>query len=73
MLDHGSGELIAHVSASKRRADFIALLETPDLRHGPKHGRAAAPVMSAQTVGFALALDHGPIHAGGLTRAAIAK
>jgi len=52
--DHGSGELVVHVSASKRSTDFIALLEILDLRYGPKPGRATAPVV--------LVLDHGPIH-----------
>ena len=65
VLDHGGGELIVHVSASKRSTDFIALLEVLDLRYGPKPGRATAPVV--------LVLDHGPIHTSRLTRAAIAK
>ena len=65
VLDHGSGELIVHVSASKRSTDFIALLEMLDLRYGPKPGRATAPVV--------LVLDHGPIHTSKLTRAAIAE
>lgn len=72
VLEHGSGELSVHVSASKRSTDFIALLDMFDVRYGPKPGRAAAPVVSAQTVGFALVLDHGPIHTSRLTRAEIA-
>jgi transposase len=54
-----------HVSASKRSTDFIALLETLDVRYGPKLGRATAPIV--------LVLDHGPIHTSRLTRAAIVK
>ncbi len=65
MLDHGSGELIVHVSASKRSTDFIALLEVLDHRYGPKPGRTTAPVV--------LVLDNAPIHTSKLTRAALAK
>jgi transposase len=65
VLDHGSSELIVHVSASKRSTDFIALLEKLDLRYGPKPGRNTAPVV--------LVLDNGPIHTSKLTRAAFAK
>jgi transposase len=65
VLDHGSGELIVHVSASKRSTDFIALLEKLDLRYGPKPGRKTAPVV--------LVLDNGPIHTSKLTRAALAQ
>jgi len=65
VLDHGSGELVVHVSASKRSADFIALLEKLDHRYGPKPGRTAMPVV--------LVLDHGPIHTSKLTCAAIAE
>jgi transposase len=65
VLDHGSGELIVHVSASKRSTDFIALLEMLDRRYGPKPGQAATPVV--------LVLDNGPIHTSKLTPAALAK
>ena len=65
VLDHGSRELIVHVSASKRSTDFIALLEVLDRRYGPKPGRQIAPVV--------LVLDNGPIHTSKLTRAALAK
>ena len=65
VLDHGGSKLIVQVSASKRSADFVALLEMLDVRYGPKPGRAAAPVV--------LVLDHGPIHTSRLTRAALAK
>ena len=64
VLDHGSGELIVHVSASKRSTDFIALLEKLDHRYGPKPGRKVMPVV--------LVLDHGPIHTSKLTRTALA-
>ena len=64
VLDHGIGELIVHVSASKRSTDFIALLEKLDLRYGPRPGRKVVPVV--------LVLDNGPIHISRLTRAAIA-
>jgi transposase len=64
VLDHGTGELIVHVSASKRSTDFIALLQMLDLRYGPKPGRKMVPV--------ALVLDNGPIHISKLTRAALA-
>ena len=73
VLDYGSGELAVHVSASKRGSDFVALLEKLGHRYGPKLGRTAMPVVSAQPVGFALALDHGPIHASKLACAAIAE
>jgi len=65
VLDHGSGELIVHVSASKRSTDFVTLLEQLDHRYGPKPGRTIAPVV--------LVLDNGPIHTSKLTRAALAK
>jgi transposase len=65
VLDHGSGELIMHVSATKRSTDFIALLEILDRRYGPKPGRATKPVV--------LVLDNGPIHTSKLTRAALAS
>ena len=65
VLDHGSGELIVHVSASKRSTDFIALLEKLDHRYGPKPGRTVMPIV--------LMLDHGPIHTSRLTRVAIAE
>src|SRR3954451_11811244 len=64
VLDHGTGELIVHVSAAKRSGDFIALLEKLDLRYGPKPGRKMLPVV--------LVLDNGPIHISKLTRAALA-
>ncbi len=64
VLDYGSGELVVHVSASKRSTDFIALLEKLDLRYRPRPGREAAPVV--------LVLDNGPIHISKLTRAAVA-
>ena len=64
VLDHGTGELIVHVSANKRSGDFIALLEKLDLRYGPKPGRKMLPVV--------LVLDNGPIHISKLTRAALA-
>ena len=65
VLNHGSGELVVHVSASKRSADFIALLEKLDHHYGPKPGRSSVPVV--------LVLDHGPIHTSRLSRAALAE
>ncbi len=65
VLDHGTSELIVHVSASKRSTDFIALPEKLDLRYRPKPGRKMVPVV--------LVLDNGPIHISKLTRAALAK
>ena len=63
-LDQARRELIVHTSRRKRRADFIALLEILDRRHGPRPGRNAKPVV--------LVLDNGPVHANELTTAALA-
>lgn len=65
VLEHGTCELIVHVSASKRSTDFIALLEKLDVRYGPKPGQTAVPVV--------LVLDNGPIHTSKLTDTALAK
>ena len=56
-------ELIVHTSATKRSADFVALLEEIDRRFAPQPGRAARPVV--------LVLDNGPIHTSTLTTQAL--
>ena len=64
VLDAAARELIVHTSATKRSADFIALLSVLDSRYGPKPGRDAKPVV--------LVLDNGPVHTSKATTAAIA-
>jgi transposase len=59
-----SRQLGVVTSQTKRRADFIALLELLDRIHGPKPGTAGKPV--------AIVLDNGPIHSSKATRAALA-
>lgn len=63
-LDHALGELIVHVSPTKRSTDFVALLETLDRHYAPRPGRPCRPVV--------LVLDNGPIHTSKLTRDALA-
>jgi transposase len=63
-LDWLSGELIIATSRTKRSADFIALLETLDLRYGPKPGKTVKPAV--------IVLDNGPIHTSKAARAALA-
>ena len=64
LLDWAPRELMVHTSRTKRSADFLALLEEIDARHGPKPGRASQPIV--------LVLDNGPIHTSKATRAALA-
>jgi transposase len=63
VLDAVTRELIVHTSATKRSADFIALLEKLDARFGPRPGRTTKPVV--------LVLDNGPIHTSKASMAAI--
>ncbi len=63
-LDYAADKLIVHRSRSKRRTDFIALLERLDPLFGPRLGRLSKPVV--------LVVDNGPIHTSKLTRAALA-
>jgi hypothetical protein len=64
VLDHASGELIVLTSATKRSADFVALLARLDRDYGPAPGREDRPVV--------LALDNGPIHTSKASRKALA-
>ena len=63
-LDHASGELIVVTSATKRSADFVALLGRLDRDHAPRPGRTDLPVV--------LVLDNGPIHTSKASRRALA-
>ncbi len=65
LLDWAPRDLIVRTSRTKRRADFLALLEEIDRRHGPKLGRMLKPIV--------LVLDNGPIHTSKATRAALAQ
>lgn len=56
-------ELVVHTSPTKRSADFVALLELIDRRHGPQPGRTPIPAV--------LVLDNGPIHTSKLTAKAL--
>ena len=58
------GELLVHTSATKRSADFIALLEKLDLYYGP-----SSAVLRVLVV---LVLDNGPIHTSKMTLKALA-
>jgi hypothetical protein len=49
-----------HPSRSKRRADFIALLELIDTQYGLTRDRAKTPIV--------LVLDNDPIHTSKATR-----
>lgn len=62
--DAATGRLIVHTSATKRSADFIALLEQIDREYGSRPGRRTKPVV--------LVLDNGPIHTSKASRAALA-
>ncbi|MGH7084812.1 MAG: IS630 family transposase [Acetobacteraceae bacterium] len=64
VLDWKRSELVVHTSASKRSADFFALLAEIDRCYGPRPGVAMRPVV--------LVLDNGPIHISKATRAALA-
>ena len=63
-LDWLSSELIVTASRTKRSTDFIAQLETLDIRYGPRPGTNAKPAV--------IVLDNGPIHTSKATRAALA-
>lgn len=62
-LDRTHRQLIVTTSATKRRADFIALLQTLDGLCGPKPGATTKPVV--------IVLDNGPIHLSQATAAAL--
>ena len=64
VLDAATDALLVRTSASKRSADFIALLGDLDRRYGP----AAAAGPGKPVV---LVLDHGSIHTGRASRAAL--
>jgi transposase len=64
VLDAMTRELIVYTSATKRSADFIALLEKLDARFGPRPGKHMKPVV--------LVLDNGPIHTSKASMAALA-
>jgi transposase len=64
VLDAATDALLVRTSASKRSADFIALLGDLDRRYGP--AAAAGPGKPVVPV-----LDHGPIHTGRASRAAL--
>lgn len=63
-LDHLTRTLIVHTSATKRSADFIALLQRLDALYGPRPGVRTKPVV--------IVLDNGPIHISKATAAALA-
>lgn len=62
-LDANRRELLVQTSATKRSADFIALLEQLDRRYGPAPKRLGRPVV--------LVLDNGPIHTSKATTKAL--
>jgi transposase len=63
-LDAATREVLVQTAASKRSADFVALLDAIEGRLGPRPGRNAKPVV--------LVLDNGPIHTSKLTTKALA-
>jgi transposase len=63
-LDPVARRLVVHTSATKRSADFIALLHRLDGLYGPHPGVPTKPVV--------IVLDNGPIHVSKATRAALA-
>ena len=63
-LDWTRRKLIVVTSATRRSADFIALLQTLDGLYGPKPGAATKPVV--------IVLDNGPIHLSKATETALA-
>jgi transposase len=65
VLDWAHRKLIVRTSRTKRRSDFIALLEEIDRRYGPKRGVALKPIV--------IVLDNGPIHTSKASRAALAQ
>jgi hypothetical protein len=79
VLDAATDELIVRTSATKRSADFIALLGDLDRRYGPAAAApaaaapaAAAPAQEQATKPVVPVLDHGSIHTGEASRAALA-
>jgi transposase len=69
VLDAATDELIVRTSATKRSADFIALLGDLDRRYGPAADAAGAGPPARPVV---LVLDHGSIHTSKASRAALA-
>ena len=65
VLDGRRRTLIVRTSRTKRRSDFIALLEEVDRRSAPQFGVALTPMV--------LGLDNGPIHTSKASRAALAQ
>jgi transposase len=65
-LDHATGRLVVATSATKRSADFIALLATLERTYAPPQsgGRPSKPLV--------LVLDNGPIHTSKATTQALA-
>lgn len=64
-LDHAARRLMVNTSASKKSADFIALLEALDRSYGPEPGRRSKPVV--------LVLDNGAVHTSKASRQALAQ
>lgn len=61
-IDHATREVIGHASPTRRRSNFIARLEPPDRRYGPRPAsRSRRPCRSE---------DNGPIHPRRMSRAA---
>jgi hypothetical protein len=42
-LDTASGQLVVHISRTKRSADFVRFLEMLDSLYGPRPPRSARP------------------------------
>jgi hypothetical protein len=63
-LDHATRRLLVTTSATKRSADFIALLERLDGAFAPPPGNPAKPIM--------LVLDNGAIHTSRVSARALA-
>jgi DDE superfamily endonuclease len=74
-LDFVSRQLAVATSQTKRRADFIALLERLDRIHGQKPGEAIVVSDCGGAAGkpVTIVLDNGQIHASQATRAALAE
>ncbi len=62
-FDFRRRKMMVTTSATKRSADFIALLERIDRDYGPKPGRPFTPLV--------MVLDNGPIHTSKASRAAL--
>ena len=63
-VDHATGRLLVETSATKRSADFIALLGTLERAYAPQPGKPNRAVV--------LVLDNGPIHTSKATTKALA-